>query len=66
VGLASEWGRLREANVAMFGSFDAEAGARRGVASGVDVTVRALVWMVAGHELHHRALIRRDYLEKEA
>ena len=40
----------------------AATGARGGVASGFDVTVRALVWMLAGHELHHRMLIRRDYM----
>ena len=60
--LADEWAALRRANVLMFGSFDAATGALHGVASGFDVTVRALVWMLAGHELHHRMLIRRDYL----
>jgi len=60
--LAEEWAALRRANVHMFRSFDAATGARGGVASGFDVTVRALVWMMAGHELHHRVLIRRDYL----
>jgi uncharacterized damage-inducible protein DinB len=60
--LADEWAALRRANVHMFGSFDAATGALGGVASGFDVTVRALVWMLAGHELHHRMLIRRDYL----
>lgn len=60
--LLAEWKGLRDANVLMFGSFDAEAGARRGVASGYEVTVRALPWMIAGHELYHRKLIRRDYL----
>ena len=60
--LADEWAALRRANVHMFRSFDAPVGARGGVASGFHVTVRALVWMIAGHELHHRALIRRDYL----
>ena len=60
--LADEWVALRRANVLMFDSFDAATGALSGVASGFDVTVRALVWMMAGHEVHHRALIRRDYL----
>lgn len=61
-GLVAEWGSLRAANVAMFSGFDAETGFRRGVASGFEVTVRALPWMIAGHELYHRQLIRRDYL----
>lgn len=60
--LAREWAALREANTYLFGSFDAETGLRRGVASGYEVTVRALPWMIVGHELHHRTLIQRDYL----
>ncbi len=60
--LAEEWRCLRGANVLMFGAFTPEDGARRGVAGGYGVTVRALPWMIAGHELYHRALIRRDYL----
>jgi len=60
--LLEEWTGLRAANALMFASFDAETGARRGVASGYEVTVRALAWMIAGHETYHRMLIRRDYL----
>jgi uncharacterized damage-inducible protein DinB len=60
--LAEEWRTLRRANVLMFGAFTPEDGGRRGVASGHEVTVRALAWMIAGHELYHRGLIRRDYL----
>jgi len=64
--LSAEWGALRRANVLMFGSFTEEDGARVGTASGHEVTVRALAWMIAGHELYHRALIRRDYLGVES
>lgn len=60
--LAEEWAALRRANVLMFGSFSPEDAVRRGVASGFEVTVRALPWMIAGHELYHRARLRRDYL----
>jgi len=64
--LAREWAALREANVLMLGALSAEDGARTGVASGFQVTVRALPWMMAGHELYHRMLIRRDYLGEDA
>lgn len=64
--LAWEWMGLRSANALMFASFDEEAGLRRGVASGYEVTVRALAWMIAGHELHHLGIIRRDYLGQGA
>jgi len=64
--LAEEWAALRRANVLLFGSLSFEDGARRGVASGYEVTVRALPWMIAGHELYHRARLRRDYLGEGA
>jgi len=64
--LAEEWVALRRANVLFFGSLSEEEGARGGVASGYAVTVRALAWMIAGHELYHRRLILRDYLGVKA
>jgi uncharacterized damage-inducible protein DinB len=60
--LAEEWRCLRRANVLMFGAFTPEDGARCGIASGYEVTVRALPWMIVGHELYHRARLRSDYL----
>ncbi|MDH5588993.1 MAG: DinB family protein [Gemmatimonadota bacterium] len=64
--LADEWEALRRANVALFRSFEEADGAKRGVASGFEVTVRALAWMMTGHELHHRKLIREAYLGEGA
>lgn len=64
--LAEEWRALRRANVLMFGAFTPEDGARRGIASGYEVTVRALAWMIAGHELYHRAMIRSHYLGEDS
>lgn len=63
--LAAEWAALRRSNVLFFGSLTEEDGKRQGVASNFEVTVRALPWMMAGHELYHRMLIRRDYLGEE-
>ena len=63
--LAREWAALRQANVLFFGSLTEEDGKRQGVASNFEVTVRALPWMMAGHELHHRMLVRRDYLGED-
>ena len=59
--LVEEWAALRRSNVLMFRGFAAPAWLRRGRASGVEFTARALAWIVAGHELHHRAGLRRDY-----
>ncbi|MCB1036626.1 MAG: DinB family protein [Acidobacteria bacterium] len=60
--LLSEWRHLREANVLLFASFDDETLSRRGTASGWEVTVRALLYIVAGHELHHRRILEERYL----
>lgn len=42
-------------------SFTGEAMGRVGTASGLTFTVRSLVWMIAGHELHHRQIFRERY-----
>jgi len=60
--LADEWSALRHANVRLFSTFDADTGARTGVASGRVFSVRSFPWIIAGHELWHRQLIVRDYL----
>ncbi len=60
--LATEWHHLRQANLRLFASFDAATLSRRGVASGHEITVRALVHIVAGHEAHHLKILRERYL----
>ena len=61
--LLGEFRGLRSANAALFASLDEEALGKRGVASGCEFTVRALVYIIVGHELHHREVIRARYLE---
>jgi len=52
---------VRQATLALLGSFDAAAFARGGTASGHRVTVRALAYVIAGHERHHIAILRERY-----
>lgn len=61
--LTKEWIAVRRATVHMFGTFDDSVAMRSGRASGYDFTVRSFPWIIAGHELWHRALIRRHYLD---
>ena len=35
---------------------------QKGTASGFDVTVRALAFIIAGHEIHHATMIKEKYL----
>jgi hypothetical protein len=46
----------------MLRSLDEEAWLRRGVANDNEVSVRALAYILAGHETHHMGLIRERYL----
>ena len=59
--LLYEWASVRGATLTLVQSFDAETMLRTGTASGLRFSVRSLVWMVAGHELHHRKLLRELY-----
>lgn len=52
---------VRAATVRLVGGFDATALERRGVANGSPFTVRAVVWIVAGHAAHHLHILRERY-----
>ncbi len=59
--LAEEFALVRSASLAMFRSFAEEAWPRMGTASENPVSVRALAFIVAGHELHHRRILEERY-----
>ena len=61
VDLAEEFELVRAASIALFRSLQKEAWQRRGVASKNEVSVRALAFIVAGHELHHREILEERY-----
>jgi len=60
--LAAEFEHLRRANLYLLGSLDEAAWLRRGVASDNEVSVRALAYIMAGHEAHHMRIVRERYL----
>ena len=53
---------VRRATVTLFRNLDEAAWTRRGVANQQPVTVRALAYIIAGHELHHRRILEEKYL----
>jgi hypothetical protein len=61
-GLIDEFEVVRRSTVMLLDGLDAEAFARRGTASNNPVTVRALAFVIAGHELHHMKIVRERYL----
>ena len=60
--LALELASVRQSTIYLFRHIDEAAWMRRGVASDAEVTVRALAYIIAGHELHHRQILRSKYL----
>ena len=61
--LAAELDVVRHATIALFSGFEPEAFARRGLANNQDVSVRALAYIIAGHERHHLGILRERYLK---
>ena len=59
--LAEEFAAVRGATVALYRSLGEEAWKRRGSANKNEVTVRALAFITAGHELHHRNILEQRY-----
>ena len=57
---------MREATISLFKSFDEAALLRFGVANVAVMSVRAAVYHLAGHELHHINLIKERYLKQPA
>ena len=61
--LVDELRKVRESNLPMFKSFSEEILDRRGVANNTEVTVRAILFIIAGHEIHHINIIKERYLD---
>lgn len=57
---------VRQSTVHLLKSLDREAWLQKGVANNSEVTVRALAYIIAGHELHHRKIIKERYLSSVA
>jgi uncharacterized damage-inducible protein DinB len=61
--LAVELDAVRRATIALFTGLDPEALARRGTANTKEISVRALAYIIAGHEQHHVGILRERYLK---
>jgi uncharacterized damage-inducible protein DinB len=60
--LASEFKAVRESNLYFIKALTDDQLNRKGTASGNPGTVRAWVYMIAGHELHHVNIVKQRYL----
>jgi hypothetical protein len=59
--IGEELAGLRVLSLDLFDSFPDEAWERRGVASEQVLSVRAVPWIIAGHEKHHLIVLRERY-----
>ncbi len=59
--LSIEYDALRNATISMFSSFSKEQLMQKGTANNATVSVRALAYIMAGHERHHLNSLEKKY-----
>ena len=59
--LVEDFIAVRRATVSLLRNLDEAAWSRRGIANKNEVSVRALAYIIAGHELHHRRILEEKY-----
>jgi DinB superfamily len=59
--LAQEFSVVRAASLSLLQKLDQEAWNRRGIANKLEISVRALAFTLAGHELHHCKVLKENY-----
>lgn len=60
--LIEEYKSVRKATITLFNSFNADTLLQIGEASGSPFSVRALGYIIVGHEKHHNQVIKKLYL----
>ena len=60
--LLEEFSLVRHATLALLRSLPSKAWTRRGNANQKEITVRALGFIIAGHDCHHRVILEQRYL----
>lgn len=59
--LIEDYIAVRRATLTLFRNLDEQAWLRRGIANTHEVSVRAIAYTTAGHELHHRRILEQKY-----
>ena len=63
--ILEEYKAVRQASIALYSSFDSMALEQIGEASGFPISVRAIGYILTGHENHHNLVIKERYLNAE-
>jgi len=61
--LVEEFKTVRAATLAFFRNLGPADWSRRGTANTKEITVRALAFVIAGHEVHHRQILEERYFQ---
>lgn len=60
-----EYIAVRRATLTLLRVLDEAAWSQRGIANKNEVTVRALAYIIAGHEVHHRRILEEKYFARK-
>lgn len=60
--ILDEYEVVRQASLHVFRNFDKDAWMRRGIANNNEISVRALAYVILGHERHHLEILKTRYL----
>ncbi|PRD45041.1 DinB family protein [Sphingobacterium haloxyli] len=63
--IEEEFIHLRKANLMFFNTLNETELERKGMASGRLITVKAFLYVIAGHLTHHRIILKERYLNNE-
>ena len=64
--LVEEFKSVRAATLSLFRNLRPEDWNRAGIANNNEITVRALAYVIAGHELHHRQILEERYFSSSS
>jgi hypothetical protein len=62
--LIEDYIAVRRASLTLFRNLDEAAWVRRGVANKDGISVRALAYIIVGHEVHHRRILEQKYFAR--
>jgi uncharacterized damage-inducible protein DinB len=60
--ILKEYEAVRKATLLFFNGLERKALSRKGISNGNPLSVRAIPYLIAGHELHHLQVIKEKYL----
>jgi hypothetical protein len=60
--LLKDFSAVRQSTVSLVRSLPEDVWSRKGIANNSEISVRALAYIIAGHELHHLEIIKDKYV----